>query len=157
MGAIKRIRIGHDGTKLGASWNCEYIDIEVPSTGLHWQFDCGRWLSKTRDDSEIERELYPRDPKGEPMNEEAKASYLVQTFTSDVRNAGTDAKVCFVYTKVGSLAIISWVGNSCDVWRTWSFRGTRVENQVRFVRAGNGRMSTFGIQVCINITCFILM
>lgn len=69
------------------------------ATRVSYHFPCRRWLSKTEDDGKTERDV----PLGVPMPEEThKAAgtieYVIETLTSDLSGAGTDANVaCILY------------------------------------------------------------
>jgi len=56
LGEISKIRIGHDGKGIGASWFLDKAVVTLPD-GTQYFFLCGRWLSKDEDDGQIEREI----------------------------------------------------------------------------------------------------
>ncbi|XP_072045883.1 lipoxygenase homology domain-containing protein 1-like [Amphiura filiformis] len=87
VGAIQKIKIGHDNKGGFAGWMLDRVEIEAPSLGLGTRllFPCGRWLDKKEDDGLIERELTPVERQME--------TYKVFVTTSDVKGAGTDANV----------------------------------------------------------------
>ncbi|ESO97796.1 hypothetical protein LOTGIDRAFT_208950 [Lottia gigantea] len=89
IGKIKRIKIGHDGTKPGAGWFLDNIIIDVPSKGKHYEFACHRWLAKDEEDGLIELELEPSVSEARDKN----IPYEVTIWTSDISSAGTDANV----------------------------------------------------------------
>ena len=60
-------------------------------SGGRWVFHCEQWLSKHRGDGHIERELHLSVPPHAHFN--ADSEWEVNVFTSDLRGAGTDAKV----------------------------------------------------------------
>ena len=91
IGAIKKIRIGHDGSGLGSSWFLDKVEIDVPSLGKKYTFKCGRWFAKDEDDRQTVRDLLPDEDTLEEYK--AKAVYECRVFTSDVKGAGTDANV----------------------------------------------------------------
>ncbi|KAL8614278.1 hypothetical protein ACOMHN_007616 [Nucella lapillus] len=89
VGKIKKIKIGHDGTKPGSGWFLDEVTIDVPSQGQHYRFACHRWLADDEGDRLTEVEM-------EPSSQEAREKtipYEVTVWTSDVRGAGTDANV----------------------------------------------------------------
>ena len=92
LGALHKIRIGHDNHGLGASWFLDRVEVEVPSSARRFVFNCGRWLSKSDDDKQIERELL-LDKEEITADPASMATYECHVYTADVRNAGTDARV----------------------------------------------------------------
>ena len=44
---------------LGAAWHLAYITVATEA-GVVTEFPCNRWLSKSDDDKQIERELTPK-------------------------------------------------------------------------------------------------
>jgi hypothetical protein len=65
--------------------------MENLKTNKRYIFHCGRWLSKKEDDKQIVREL-PAEGPGikRPL---PVVKYMVDVYTGNVRNAGTDANV----------------------------------------------------------------
>lgn len=59
VGDIRKIKIGHDGSRPGAGWHLKEVVIDAPKLGKKWKFPCNRWLDKNEDDGRIERELMP--------------------------------------------------------------------------------------------------
>ncbi|XP_063957148.1 lipoxygenase homology domain-containing protein 1-like [Lytechinus pictus] len=94
IGELEKIRIGHDNKGGFAGWKLEKVEIDAPSLGKRWCFPCGRWLDKSSDDGQIERELLPVESRMEEY--EKHVPYEVTVFTSDVSGAGTDADVFIV-------------------------------------------------------------
>ena len=45
----------------GADWYLDKVIIDSPSLGKTWVFPCSRWLSKSKDDGKIDRDLYPQE------------------------------------------------------------------------------------------------
>lgn len=58
---IKKIRLGHDGTGVGAGWFVDDLVIEVPSTGDTYRFAMHRWLAEDEADGKLEVELEPTE------------------------------------------------------------------------------------------------
>ena len=58
---ILPFRIGHDNAGLQSDWLLERVELDVPKLGRLWVFPCGKWLSKSKGDHELELELYPKD------------------------------------------------------------------------------------------------
>lgn len=53
--------IGHDNAGGFADWYLDCVDIDCPSLGKKWHFNCDKWLSNSKDDRQLERELYPSE------------------------------------------------------------------------------------------------
>lgn len=53
------LRISHDNKGGFAGWYLDRVEINVPSLGQKAVFPCGRWLDKSKDDGQLERELFP--------------------------------------------------------------------------------------------------
>ncbi len=45
---------------MGSDWYLERVEIDVPKMGRSWVFPCGKWLSKSKGDCQLEVELYPK-------------------------------------------------------------------------------------------------
>jgi len=91
IGEIRKIHVAHDGKGVGSGWFLDSVEIDAPSLGKKWLFPHGRWLSKGEDDGLLGRDLYH---DGNTLQKyEALRAWNVRVFTSDVANAGTDAKV----------------------------------------------------------------
>ena len=58
---IKKIRLGHDGTGIGAGWFVDDVVIDVPSNGECYRFAMHRWLAEDEEDGKTEIELEPSD------------------------------------------------------------------------------------------------
>ena len=58
---IKKIRLGHDGTGIGAGWFIDDLVIDVPSNGESYRFAMHRWLAEDEEDGKTEIELEPTD------------------------------------------------------------------------------------------------
>mmetsp|Transcript_22009 Transcript_22009/g.66009 ORF Transcript_22009/g.66009 Transcript_22009/m.66009 type:complete len:2411 (+) Transcript_22009:238-7470(+) len=92
FGCLQKIRVGHDNSGIGPGWFLDRVEIEVMSLGEAFTFNCGRWLCRTEDDNEIERELLLDNQR----KIQALAAYECNVYTADVRHAGTDARVYIV-------------------------------------------------------------
>ena len=57
VGALHKIRIGHDNSSASAGWFLERVEMEYVRTGAKYRFECGRWLATDEDDGECVREL----------------------------------------------------------------------------------------------------
>ena len=63
LSQIKKIKIGHDNSKLGAAWFLDEVRIDIPSKGEHYTFAAHRWLSEKEGDRQTEVELEPSDTR----------------------------------------------------------------------------------------------
>uniref|UniRef100_A0A6B2KWS8 PLAT domain-containing protein n=1 Tax=Arcella intermedia TaxID=1963864 RepID=A0A6B2KWS8_9EUKA len=87
LGALKKIRLGHDGKGIGSGWFCESVTIEC-SAGGSWNFPCRRWFDVDEDDHQIERDLVVNGTPGRAI-----VTYRVSVITGLEKGAGTDANV----------------------------------------------------------------
>ena len=93
IGEIQRIRIGHDNSGMGPGWFCDKVVIEgKEGVSGRWEFPCGRWLSDSKDNRAIQRDLVAGgvDPR------DALVKYEVEVTTADKRGCGTDANVTLI-------------------------------------------------------------
>ncbi len=96
LGELVKLRVWHDntGSFIGNSnWHCEFVKVEDLTTGRTFMFKCNKWLSLSKDDKQIVRELKPDDSGQDgraitPRSGE-RTSYEVTIMTSDEPNAGT--------------------------------------------------------------------
>uniref|UniRef100_A0A8C4HEN1 Lipoxygenase homology domains 1b n=1 Tax=Dicentrarchus labrax TaxID=13489 RepID=A0A8C4HEN1_DICLA len=103
VGKIFKIRIGHDGSGIGAGWFLETVDMQA----VVYFFPCNRWLAVDEDDGQIARELVPVDEAflrkdedeegtGAALGLEQKSmstTYTLKVKTGEKDYAGTDANV----------------------------------------------------------------
>lgn len=97
LGALTKLRVWHDnsGNLFGNSnWHLESIKVEDLSTGKAFTFNCNKWLSLSKDDKQIVRELKcddsgSRDGRGGTPRIGDKVTYEVSITTADERSAGT--------------------------------------------------------------------
>ncbi|XP_067839158.1 lipoxygenase homology domain-containing protein 1-like [Heptranchias perlo] len=94
IGALKKIRIGHDNRGGCAGWFLDWVEIDAPSLGQLLRFPCGRWLDKSEDDGYIVRDLFPADLQTKDYV--PFVPYEITVYTSDIYGAGTDADVFIV-------------------------------------------------------------
>lgn len=87
IGDLKQIRIRHDNFGLWPSWYLEKVDVEKLDSEDRWQFFCGRWLAKRKEDGSIDRTLDAVPPGQEPF------TYHISVRTGDLPKAGTLANV----------------------------------------------------------------
>ncbi|GAB1599835.1 lipoxygenase homology domain-containing protein 1 isoform X2 [Argonauta hians] len=89
IGEIKKIKIGHDNSQLGAGWFLDTVLIKIPSQGKKYWFDCFRWLAVDEDDGQtqviLEASTLEQRDKVDP--------YEVTLWTGDVPNAGTNSNI----------------------------------------------------------------
>jgi hypothetical protein len=95
VGEFTKLRVRHDntGNLLGnASWHLEYIKVDDLQSGRSFKFDCNKWLSLSKEDKQIVRELKPNlnesDARLTPRVGE-RTGYEVIVQTADERTAGT--------------------------------------------------------------------
>jgi hypothetical protein len=91
LGELKKIKIEHDGSGIGAGWHLEKIIVEAALLGKRWVFPCNEWLDKGKGDGTLERVLFPAEE--DTVTFAAKVPYEVVFKTSDLKGAGTDANV----------------------------------------------------------------
>ncbi|KAF6256823.1 hypothetical protein COO60DRAFT_1640423 [Scenedesmus sp. NREL 46B-D3] len=87
VGEVQALRIGHDNTGLGPSWHLQ--EVLVSSAGMApLQFVANRWLAVDELDGSTYVTLTASGGKAAPATK-----YMIQVYTSDLRGAGTDARV----------------------------------------------------------------
>ncbi|CAF4587849.1 unnamed protein product [Rotaria sp. Silwood1] len=91
IGEPTKIKIGHDDSGFRSDWLLERVEIDVPKLGRTWKFPCGKWLSKSKDDCQLEVELYPQTMATDVYT--PHVPYEIKVFTSKLSGAGTDANV----------------------------------------------------------------
>lgn len=101
LGELTKLRVWHDdsGSLIGhASWHLEYIKVEDLGIGKSYTFNCNKWLSLSKDDKQIVRELKVEDSgsRGGTPRLGEKTTYEVSVITADERNAGTKQNVFIV-------------------------------------------------------------
>uniref|UniRef100_A0A8C1KV82 Lipoxygenase homology domains 1a n=1 Tax=Cyprinus carpio TaxID=7962 RepID=A0A8C1KV82_CYPCA len=108
VGRVYKIRIGHDGSGIGAGWFLEKVDVKRLKTLVYF-FPCQRWLAVDEDDGQLGRELVPVDEafmkRDEDEEEESSPAQLgleqkamsttftMRVKTGEKKKAGTDANV----------------------------------------------------------------
>ncbi|KAL3842214.1 hypothetical protein ACJMK2_020253, partial [Sinanodonta woodiana] len=89
---LKKIRVGHDGTGVGAGWFLGKVVVkQMQHPEYDTEFTCNRWLASDEDDGLIEREI---TASGSQML--TNTSYRIHVKTGDVSGAGTDANVYII-------------------------------------------------------------
>ncbi|KFP75955.1 Lipoxygenase homology domain-containing protein 1, partial [Acanthisitta chloris] len=93
LSPLSRVTIGHDNCGVSAGWFCEKVVVYCPFTGIEQTFPCGRWLDEDEGDGLIERELYEMVSLRQKRLK--KNPWSLWIWTSDIKNAGTDATIFF--------------------------------------------------------------
>lgn len=92
LGELTKCRIWHDdsGALFGASWHLDNVLVEDLNTKKEYKFPCNKWLSKSKDDKQLTRELtcINSGEIGTPQVGE-RTEYEITVVTSDKRDAGT--------------------------------------------------------------------
>ncbi|XP_078530890.1 lipoxygenase homology domain-containing protein 1 isoform X2 [Lissotriton helveticus] len=91
LSPLSRITIGHDNGGVSSGWYCEKVIIYCPFTGIEQTFPCGKWLDEDEGDGLIERELY--EMVSLRQKRQKKSPWSLWIWTSDIKNAGTDANI----------------------------------------------------------------
>ncbi|XP_056399217.1 lipoxygenase homology domain-containing protein 1 isoform X2 [Hyla sarda] len=91
LSPLSRVTIGHDGRGVSSGWYCEKVIVYCPFTGIEQTFPCGRWLDVDEGDGLIERELY--EMVSLRQKRQKKHPWSLWIWTSDMKNAGTDANI----------------------------------------------------------------
>ncbi|KAG9471796.1 hypothetical protein GDO78_022716 [Eleutherodactylus coqui] len=100
LSPLSRVTIGHDGRGVSSGWYCEKVVVYCPFTGIEQTFPCGRWLDVDEGDGLIERELY--EMVSLRQRRQKKLPWSIWIWTSDMKNAGTDANILFqIYGEKG--------------------------------------------------------
>lgn len=58
LGQVFKIRIRHDNTMVGADWYLDQVEVQDMETEEVYMFLCERWLSKKKEDKQIDRIFY---------------------------------------------------------------------------------------------------
>ena len=102
LGELSKLRVWHDdsGSIIGhASWHLEFIKVEDLSTGRSYLFSCNKWLSLSKDDKQIVRELkVDNTDGGDRMTPRVgeKSVYEISIVTADESGAGTKQNAFFI-------------------------------------------------------------
>ncbi|XP_047236335.1 lipoxygenase homology domain-containing protein 1 isoform X3 [Girardinichthys multiradiatus] len=65
LGQVFKIRIRHDNTMVGAHWYLDQVEVYDVETEEVYMFLCERWLSKKKEDKQIDRIFYVKGYEGE--------------------------------------------------------------------------------------------
>uniref|UniRef100_A0A8B9N717 Lipoxygenase homology domains 1 n=1 Tax=Accipiter nisus TaxID=211598 RepID=A0A8B9N717_9AVES len=93
LSPLSRVTIGHDNCGVSSGWFCEKVVVYCPFTGIEQTFPCGKWLDEDEGDGLIERELYEMVSLRQKRLK--KSPWSLWIWTSDIKNAGTDATIFF--------------------------------------------------------------
>lgn len=58
LGQVFKIQIRHDNTMVGADWYLDQVEVQDEETEEVYMFLCERWLSKKKEDKQIDRFFY---------------------------------------------------------------------------------------------------
>lgn len=59
LGELKKINIEHDNTGLRKHWLVDRVEVKDTQSGQTYNFPCNKWLSKIKEDGELQRDLFP--------------------------------------------------------------------------------------------------
>ncbi|NXF11356.1 LOXH1 protein, partial [Smithornis capensis] len=93
LSPLSRVTIGHDNCGVSSGWFCEKVVVYCPFTGIEQTFPCAKWLDEDEGDGLIERELYEMVSLRQKRLK--KNPWSLWIWTSDIKNAGTDATIFF--------------------------------------------------------------
>ncbi|XP_074659812.1 lipoxygenase homology domain-containing protein 1-like [Tubulanus polymorphus] len=90
---VKKIQVGHDGEKPGSGWFVKDIEIDMPTKGKHYTFNCRTWLAKDKGDGKTEKMFSVNDGQSVVTSYKPLVPYECTVFTGDVAKAGTDGEI----------------------------------------------------------------
>ncbi|XP_043937953.1 lipoxygenase homology domain-containing protein 1 isoform X2 [Protopterus annectens] len=100
LSPLSRVTIGHDNSGVSSGWFCDKVIVYCPFTGIEQVFPCDQWLDEDEGDGLIERELY--EMVSLRQKRQKKHPWSLWIWTSDIKNAGTDANILFqIYGEKG--------------------------------------------------------
>ena len=59
LGELKKVNLEHDNSGLRKHWLVDRVEVKDPHTNRTYVFPCNKWLSKVKEDGEIQRDLFP--------------------------------------------------------------------------------------------------
>jgi hypothetical protein len=98
LGELSKLRIRHDnkGGLGNSNWHLESVTVEDQHKQKKYTFMCQKWLSLSKDDKQIVRELTPlvdgQSALGTPRPGD-KTEYEITVYTADESNSGTKQNV----------------------------------------------------------------
>ena len=101
IGAPYKIRVGHDDKGFGSDWHLDKVVMIQQQTKVAYEFPCAKWLSKSKDDRKVVRELpvsqtlgldHTGQVKAQVVEQRAVLTYKLSVVTGTVRGAGTDVR-----------------------------------------------------------------
>ncbi|RDD41325.1 Lipoxygenase homology domain-containing protein 1 [Trichoplax sp. H2] len=103
VGKIYKIRISHDNSTDVSDWFLNKVKMRHKETKEELVFICKRWLSRSRDDHDITRELpvVRANQSVLPVR-----TYMVKVYTSDIWGADTDNEILInIFGKLGDTGL----------------------------------------------------
>lgn len=101
-----------DGRGAGPAWHLDSVEVVNTVRSTSVVFPCARWLDGKADPMSLTQTLLPRGADGSSPE---LLAYEVVVYTSDVKNAGTDANVAIEI--VGDKVRRCWRYRSCGTQR----------------------------------------
>jgi hypothetical protein len=92
LGEIQRVRIWHDGKGMFSSWKLDRVVVLEEGTQSRYEFPCGQWLSKSKGDKQLLREL----SVGSKRVNTVTGTYKLEVATDSEGNGGCSGPVTAV-------------------------------------------------------------
>lgn len=97
LGELTKLRIRHDnsGAIGNTHWHLEQVIVEDIERGQQYTFPCNKWLSLSKDDKQLVRELIPSDSGAGRLTPRPgeRTEYEISVHTADESNSGTKQNV----------------------------------------------------------------
>ncbi|GFN87702.1 hypothetical protein PoB_001420800 [Plakobranchus ocellatus] len=93
VGEVKKVEIGHDGVTPGSGWFLKDLEVDLPTKGKHYHFDCKQWLARDRSDGKTTRIFGVDEGTSSVTSYKPMIPHEVTVTTGDVADAGTDCKI----------------------------------------------------------------
>ncbi|KAH9519113.1 Lipoxygenase y domain-containing protein 1 [Bulinus truncatus] len=77
---VKKIMIGHDGTAPGSGWYLKDLELDLPTKGKHYHFECKQWLARDKGDGKTSREFSVDDGKSSVTSYKPNSKILMTVF-----------------------------------------------------------------------------
>ena len=71
------IKLGHDGVTEGSGWYVKEVDVDMPTKGKRYFFNCKQWLAKDKDDGKIVRTF-------KHMDDSSSVSYKPSKYNNNI-------------------------------------------------------------------------